>query len=150
MIAVFQSLGRPALDELVQSISLGSLRTYQMFEAFKIRARLDKLNLERLRRSAPRLWERLEQGDEELAGDLAQAVLISNLGLVTQVLDFLKIPHDGSGFFQKGLTTEEYLTEGWQQRTFQEFRTRYPEALVKLYINHLQWETDRQAPVFAG
>ena len=53
---VFLSLGRPALDELVRGISLGTLKTYQMYDQFKIRARLNKLNTEHLRKSTPRFW----------------------------------------------------------------------------------------------
>ena len=148
--AVFQSLGRDALEDLVRRISLGALRSYKLFDQFKIRTRLNKLNAEHLRKATPKLWERLEQGDEELARDLSQAVLVSNIDFVVQVLDFLKVPHDGSGFFQKDASAEQHLTEGWQQRAWEEFRGRYPEALVKLYINHLTWETNKQAEVFVG
>jgi len=128
---------------------MGALRTYQSFDQFKLRTRLAKLNAEHLRKAAPRLWERLEQGDEELAGDMAQAVLVSNLDFVVEVLNFLGVPHDGSGFFQKDAQTARYLTEGWQQRVLEHFRARYPEPLVRLYINHLQWEVGN-AEVFAG
>ena len=138
------------MDELLKKISMGSLRTYQMFDQFKLRVRLGKLNAEHLRKAAPRLWERMQQGDEELARDLAQAALVSNLGFVVEALNFLGIPHDGSGFFQKDTSTEQYLTEGWQQRVLDEFRGRYPEGLVLLYINHLLWEVDKKAEVFAG
>ena len=148
--AVFQALGRLALDELVRRISLGALRTYQIFDQFKVRARLNKLNAEHLRKATPRLWERIEQRDEELARDLAQAVLVSNISFVVEVLDYLKIPHDGSGFFQKDVSIEQYLTEGWQQRVLDQFRGPYPEALIKLYINHLMWEKDKQAEMFVG
>ena len=147
---VYQSLGRMALDELVRSISLGSLKAYQMFDSLKVRARLNKLNSEHLRKAASRLWERLEGGDQELARELTQAILISHIDFVVQVLDFLKIPHDGSGFFQKGVSTEQYLIEGWQQRVLEEFRGRYPEALVRLYVNHLMWEVNKESEVFAN
>ena len=147
---VYRSLGRPALDELLRKISMGSLRAYRLFDGFKVRAHLNKLNAEHLRKAAPKFWERFEQNDEELARDLTQAVLVSNIEFVIQVLDFLKIPHDGSGFFQKDTKTEEYLTEGWQQRVIEEFHERYPEPLVRLYINHLLWEVDKKSEVFAG
>ena len=147
---VFESLGRPALDELLRTISLGTLKAYQMYESFKVRAHLNKLNTEHLRKAAPRLWERLGERDEELARELSQAILVSNIAFVVQVLDFLKIPHDGSGFFQKDVSAERYLTEGWQQRAVEEFRGRYPEPLVKLYVNHLMWEVNKQAEVFTG
>jgi hypothetical protein len=145
---VFQSLGRPALDELVRTISLGSLRAYKLFDQFKIRAHLHKLNTEHLRKATPRFWERLEQPDEDLARELAQVILVSNITFVIQVVDFLKIPHDGTGFFQKDVSTAKYLTEGWQKRVLDEFQGRCPEALVRLYINHLLWEIDKKAEVF--
>ena len=148
--AVFQSLGREGLDELVKRISMGALRSYKVFDQFKFRARLAKLNAEHLRKAVPRLWEQLQTGDEELARDLTQAVLVSNMDFVVEVVDFLGIPHDGSGFFQKDVSTGQYLTEGWQQRVLEQFRQKYPEALVRLYINHLTWEVDKQAEVFAG
>ncbi len=147
---VFVSLGRPALDDLVRRISLGALRTYQMFDSFKIRTRLGKLNAEHLRKAAPHLWERLEQKDEDLARELAHAVLVSQIAFVVEVLDFLGVSHDGSGFLTKDAALEKQLTEGWQQRVLEAFRDRYPEPLIRLYINHLAWEADKQAPVFAG
>ena len=129
---------------------MGALRSYQMFERFKVRARLGKLNSEHLRRARPRIWDRLGESDEELARELAQAILVSNINFVAQALDFLKIPHDGNGFFQKDSSIDQYLTPGWQQRVLEEFRGRYPEALVRLYINHLMWEINKQAEAFAG
>ena len=92
----------------------------------------------------------MEQRDEELAQELTQAILVSHTDFIVQVLDFLKIPHDGSGFFQKGVSTEQYLTEGWQKRVMEEFQGRYPDALLRLYVNHLMWEGNKQAEVFAG
>ena len=148
--AVFVGLGRPALDELVRRISLGTLKSFQAYDTFKVRTRLNKLNTENLRKAAPRLWERLEQGDQELAKDLASAILLSNATFVAEALDFLKIPHDGNGFFQKDASIGESLTDGWQKRVLEEFRGRQPEALVKLYINHLQWETDKNTALFTG
>ena len=145
---MFRSLGRPALDELVRKVSLGTLKAYKVFDSLKVRARLSKLNTEHLRKATPRFWERLEQGDEELARELAQAVLVSNNAFVVEALDFLKIPHDGSGFFQKGVAAEQYLTDGWQQRVIEQFRDHYPEALVRLYINHLMWDFNKQAELF--
>lgn len=127
---------------------MGTLRAYQLYDSFKIRARLNKLNTEHLRKAAPRFWERFEQQDEDLARDLAQVVLVSNSAFVVEVLDFLGIPHDGSGFFQKDTGIEQHLTDGWQQRVAGEFRGRYPEALVRLYVNHLMWEVNKQAEVF--
>ncbi len=147
---IFQSLGRPALDDLVRRISLGTLRAFKMYDQFKVWSHLNKLNTEHLRKAIPRFWERLEQHDEDLAQQLAQAVLVSNTDFVVQVLDYLKIPHDDNGFFQKDVSTEQYLTEGWQQRVFDEFKARYPEPLLRLYINHLMWEVNKQAAVWQG
>lgn len=146
---VFQSLGRTALDDLLRRISLGTLKTYNLYEQLKIRAHLNKLNTEHLRKAAPRFWERLEQHDEELARELAQAVLVSNMAFVIEALNFLKVPHE-NGFLPKDFSREKYLSEGWQQRLLEEFRGRYPEALVKLYINHLTWEMDKQSAVFVS
>ncbi len=148
--AVFRSLGQAAVDELVRTISLGTLKAYQLYDGFKVRARLTKLNAEHLRKATPRLWERLEQGDEDLAGDLAQAILVSNTNFVVEALDFLQIQHDGAGFLQKDAALEQQLTEGWQQRVLEQFRGRYPETLIRLYVNHLTWEANKQAELFAG
>lgn len=147
---VFQSLGRPALDELVRHISLGTLKAYKLYEPFKIRAHLTKLNTEHLRKSTGRFWDRLSSGDEGLAKDLAQAILVSNIGFIVEVLNFLNIPHDGNGFLPKDFSGEKYLTEGWQQRVENEFRGRYPDSLLRLYINHLMWEVDKQAKIYAS
>ena len=137
---VYRSLGKERFDELIGQISMGSLRTYSVFESFKVHARLQKLNRERLRKAAPQLWARIEEGDEPLAREVAQSVLVSNLGFVIEVLDFLEIPHDGGGFFDKDGPASEKLTDGWQQRVFDEFRERYAHSLILLYINHLDWE----------
>ena len=148
MSEIFQSLGQAALDDLVRRISLGTLRAYKMYDQFKVWSHLNKLNTEHLRKATPKFWERLAQHDEDLAKQLAQAILVSNIDFVVQVLDYLKIPHDGNGFFQKDTSTKQYLTEGWQRRVFDEFKERHPEALVRLYINHLMWEVNKQAPVW--
>ena len=147
---MFQSLGQEGLDELVKRISMGALRSYKVYEGFKVRTHLHKLNAEHLRKAVPKLWERLGQGDEDLARDLSQAVLVSNLDFVVEALNLLGVPHDGSGFFQKNDETRNHLTDGWQQRLLNELRSRYPEPLIKLYINHLLWEVDKSSEVFAG
>lgn len=144
---VYVALGKERFDELIGQISMGSLRTYQLVESFKVRARLNKLNRERLRKATPQLWERLKEGDEDLASELAQAVLVSNIEFVVEVLDFLEIPHD-AGFYDKNSPVAEKLTEGWQKRVWDEFRARRPEALILLYINHLDWELAEPSPPF--
>ena len=136
---IFLRLGMENFDQLLRSISLGKLKTYQMFEPFKLRLRLHKLNSETLRHSAPRLWARLSEKDEEYAQDLSQAVLVSHLDMIVAVLNFLGIPHE-DGFFAKDLDATPHLTEGWQERVLEKFKDVYPEPLLRFYIAHLAWE----------
>lgn len=145
---VFRSLGEASFGQLVRSVAIGRLRAFQLYDGLKIRAHLRKLNTETLRQAAPKLWLRLTAGDEELARELAQAVLVSNIELVQAVLDFLGIPHR-DGFFEKDLDATPYLTEGWQQRVWERFRQQYPEPLVLFYINHLGWELGKVERTFA-
>ena len=147
---VFLALERPAFEELVRGISMGSLRTYQVYETLKVHAGLHKLNRERLRKAVPRLWEQLEGASQDLARDLAQGVLVSNLSMVADVLDFLEIPHDGNGFFDKEGSAKDQLSEGWQQRVADSFREKYPKSLILLYINHLDWELGEPTAPFVG
>lgn len=137
--ALFQGLGEERLEPLLRAISIGKLRTYQMYERFKIRTHLPKVNTENLRRAAPRFWQRIESGDEEFATDLSQAILVSHLDMIAAVLDFLGVPNQG-GFFEKDLDAKQYLTEGWQARAYEQFKDKYPESLVVFYLNHLGWE----------
>ncbi|MDX2150397.1 MAG: hypothetical protein SFV54_06670 [Bryobacteraceae bacterium] len=146
---IFLGLGQESLPQLLRSISMGKLRTYQLFDIVKTRAHLGKLNSETLRKAAPRLWPRLEAREEELAQDLAQAILVSNLEMIIGVLDFLGVPHE-DGFFAKDMDAGQYLTEGWQQRAFEEFRARYPEPVLLFYLNHLAAEMSKEASFFAG
>jgi len=136
---VYRKLGEKGFTELVSGISMGKLKTYQLFDALKTRAHMAKLNTEHLRKAAPRLWARIDGGDEEFAKDFAQAVLVSHLDLIASVLDFLGIPNQ-SGFFEKDLDASQYLTEGWAQRALEKFRGTYPEPLLLFYLNHLAWE----------
>ena len=145
---VFQALGRSSFQELVEGISMGRLRTYDVYDSFKIRAHLSKLNRGRLGRAVPRLWDRLRQGDQDLARELAQGILVSNLSFVVEALDFLQIPHDGSGFFDKNSSAAKDLEDGWQAKVFAEFRERYPQPLILLYTNHLAWEFNRSSAMF--
>lgn len=136
---VYLGLGLEAFSQLVRSISIGKLKTYQIYEGFKVRAHLQKVNTESLRKAVPRFWERISQGDVDFAKDLAQAVLVSHLDMIVAVLDFLGIPHE-SGFFAKDMDPKPYFTEGWEERVLDHFRGAWPEALVLFYINHLRWE----------
>ncbi|MBI1355958.1 MAG: hypothetical protein GC160_16580 [Acidobacteria bacterium] len=148
--AIFVGLGRERFDDLLGRISMGSLRTYKLYETFKFRARLLKLGREKLRRAAPKLWERLEQGDENLARETAQAVLVSHLDFVVKALDALGIPHDGNGFFDKDAQAEDLLQDGWQKKLLTELQPEWPESLILLYINHLDWELGKPEEVFLG
>ncbi|MGC8793412.1 MAG: hypothetical protein ACP5U2_08475 [Bryobacteraceae bacterium] len=145
---VFRTLGETGLAELLRHVSIGPLRAYQLYESLKVRAHVRKLNTQTLRKSAPRFWARLVGGDEDLARDLAQGVLVSNLGMVQAVLDFLGVPHR-DGFFEKDVDASPYLSEGWQQRVWERFRGQYPDTLLLFYINHLGWELGKAEEVFA-
>jgi hypothetical protein len=136
---VYLALGQEAFGQLIRGISIGKLRTYQIYEAFKVRARLNKLNTESLRKAVPRFWERIQGGDEEFGKELAQAVLVSQLQLITQVLDVLGVPHE-NGFFAKDMDAKPYFTDGWEARVLEKFRSVFSEALLLFYINHLRWE----------
>jgi hypothetical protein len=136
---VYLGLGQDAFAHLIRGISIGKLKTYQIYEGFKVRTHMQKVNTETLRKAVPRLWQRIADRDEEFARDMAQAVLVSHLDMIAAVLDFLGIPHEG-GFFAKDLDAKQYFPEGWEARVFDEFHSRYPEAILLFYINHLRWE----------
>jgi hypothetical protein len=136
---VYLGMGQDAFDRLVRSVSIGKLKTYQMYEGFKVRARLSKVNTELLRKSVPKFWARLEARDEDFGRDLAQAILVSHLEMIVAILDFLTIPHE-NGFFAKDMDPKPFLTEGWEERVYRNFREQYPEPLLVFYVNHLRWE----------
>ncbi len=144
---MFIALGEESFRGQLRGVSMGKLRTYQLFDRLKTRLHLAKLSTETLRKSAARQWERLSAGDEELAADLAQAILVSNLDLIRAVLDFLGVPHN-DGFFDKDAAVKDHLTEGWQERVWGEFRGRFAPDVLLFYLNHLGWEVDKSAPVF--
>jgi hypothetical protein len=145
---IFLGLGEPALSALLRSISIGRLKTYQLFERVKARLRVAKLNTETLRRAAPRAWERLAEKDEEFATDLAQAILVSHMDMIQDILNYLQIPNE-DGFFAKDFDASSYLKDGWQQDVFEHFRAKYPEPLLLFYVNHLAWEVQKSDQVFA-
>ena len=136
---VYLDLGQDLFGQLVRSISIGKLKTYQIYEGFKVRAHLQKVNTEALRKAAPRLWARIGERDEDFAKDLGQAVLVSHLDMITAVLDFLGVPHE-NGFFAKDMDPKPYFIDGWEDRLQDKFRGVYPEVLMLFYINHLRWE----------
>lgn len=146
---IFLGLGEENFQQLLRSISIGRLRTYQLFDRLKTRLHLHKLSAETLRKSSSRLWERLKEGhDDEYATDLAQAVLVSHLDMIKAVLDHLGVPHE-DGFFAKDADVSGFLKEGWQQDVWTKFRTTYPPAALLFYINHLAWEVAKAETVFA-
>jgi hypothetical protein len=144
---IFLALGENNFQALLRSVSLGRLRTYQLFDRLKARAHLQKLNQENLRKAAPRLWTRLQAGDQELASDLSQCILVCALDMIIEVLNFLGVPHN-DGFFDKDADVKSHLTEGWRQRAYDNFRARYPEAVLLFYLNHLAHEFDKEAEIF--
>ena len=144
---VYLGLGQDAFAQLIRGISIGKLKTYQIYEAFKVRAHLQKMNTETLRKAVPKLWERLSGGDEDLAKDLAQAVLVSHLDMIAAVLDFLGVPHEG-GFFPKDMDAQKYFTAGWESRIFERFEGMFATPLLLFYVNHLRWELLNATAVF--
>ncbi len=144
---IYQGMGEETFRRVLGAVSMGSLRTYRLFDQVKARAHLGKLNQETLRKAAPRLWARLGEGEEELAKDLGQAVLVSHLDLIRAVLDFLGVAHR-DGFFDKTGDAASKLTEGWQQRAWEEFRGRFPEPVLLFYVNHLAWELTKEPALF--
>jgi hypothetical protein len=144
---VVLALGEDSFLQLLKTVSIGKLRTYQLFERFKVRAHLHKLNSETLRKAGPRLWARISERDEEFAQDLAQAMLVSHLDMIRAALDFLGIPNQ-DGFFAKDLDAPKYLTEGWQQRVWDTLNEKFPRPALLFYINHLAWELQKEAPLF--
>lgn len=147
MCGVFLALGQDVFGQLIRGISIGKLKTYQVYERFKLRAHMTKLNGEALRKAAPKFWARIESGEEEFATDLSQVFLLSHLDMIVDILNFLGIPND-QGFFDKDLKPEQYLTEGWQERVFNEFSSKYKREILLFYINHLDWELNKTEQVF--
>jgi hypothetical protein len=147
MCGVFTALGEDVFRQLVGGISIGKLKTYQIYERFKLRARLAKLNSESLRKAEPKFWARIEAGEEDFATDLSQVFLLPHLDMIVDVLNFLRIPNE-EGFFDKDLKPEQYLSEGWQQRVFEQFSSKYKREILLFYINHLDWELNKTDQVF--
>jgi hypothetical protein len=136
---VFLQMGEERLPLLLRGVSIGKLKTYQLYERFKTRTHLAKVNTENLRKAVPRFWARLNEQDEEFATDLSQAILISHMDMIAAVLNFIGVPNE-EGFFAKDLDAKQHLTEGWQKRAYERFKDEYPEPLLLFYINHLDWE----------
>lgn len=146
---IYVGLGEATFRDLLKNISLGKLRTFQLFERMKLRLRLNKLNGESLLKSAPRQWSRIkDERDEDLAMDLSQAILVSHLDMIVATLDFLGVPHT-EGFFEKGADISEHLSGDWQQRAWDEFQTKFPRSVVVFYLNHLAMEMTKEPALFA-
>jgi hypothetical protein len=145
---VFLAQGEDGFAELLRRVSMSRLRTFQLFEQIKTRLRLVKLNSEHLRKAEPRLWERLKAREEALAGDLAQAILVSYLDMIIEALNLLGIPHQ-DGFFSKDSEVKQYLTEGWQAKLYDALKDKYPPAVVVFYINHLGVDAGHVETLFA-
>lgn len=144
---VYLGLGDQAFAELVRAVSIGKLKTYQLYDRMKIRFHLAKLNAENMRKATPRFWTRINEKDEEFATEFAQAVLVSHLDMIKAVVDDLGIPNQ-EGFFDKDIDGSKYLTEGWQQRIYDKFKDAYPAPVLLFYINHLAWEVGKSEEVF--
>jgi len=144
---VYLGLGEAAFRDLLRHVSISRLRTYQIYEHIKVRTHLTKLNSENLRKVAPRLWARLEAREEDLAADLAQAILVSHLDMIIEVLNLFGVPHQ-DGFFAKDMDTTQYLTGDWQQKAFDTLRPKYPESVLAFYLNHLGVEAARREELF--
>ena len=136
---LYRGLGEEAFGKIIRGISIGKLKTYQIYEGFKVRAHLHKVNTEALRKSTPKFWARIMEGDEDFGKDLAQSVLVSHLDLIAAALDLLAVPHE-NGFFAKDMDAKPYFTEGWEDRVFSQLKGAYPETILVFYINHLRWE----------
>jgi len=144
---IFIGQGEQPFTELVRSISIGKLKTYQLYDRMKVRFHLAKLNSEHMKKAAPRFWARINDREDEFATDLAQAILVSHLEMIKAVVDDLGIPNQ-EGFFDKDIEGAKYLTDGWQQRIYEKFKSSYPSQVLLFYINHLAWELAKSEEVF--
>jgi len=144
---IFLQLGEENLNNLLRSISMGRLKTYQLYDRVKTILYLNKLNSETLRKAGPRIWARIGEHDDEFAAEVSQAILISHLDMIRAVLDHQGIPHE-DGFFAKDADVAGHLKDGWQQQVWDKFHTLYPAAALLFYINHLGWEISKAEQVF--
>ncbi len=144
---IFVGLGQGNLDQQLRTVSLGKLKTYQMFDRLRIRLHIDKLNQEMLRKIGPKLFARLASQEEDLAVELSQAILVSHLGMIVAVLDHLGIPHQ-DGFFDKDTDVKSHLSDGWQARCYEHFQELHPKAVLAFYLNHLAHEVAPGSPLF--
>lgn len=144
---IFLGQGESSFADLVRAISIGKLKTYQLYDRMKVRFHLAKLNAENMRKAVPRFWSRIQEKDDEFATDLAQAILVSHLDMIKAVVDDLGIPNQ-DGFFDKDIDGTKYLTDGWRERTYEKFKHAYPAPVLLFYINHLAWELAKSEELF--
>jgi len=145
--AIFLGLGEDSFRLLLRGVSIGKLKTYQLYDRMKARLHVPKLNSEHIRKAEPRMWARLTENDEDFATDLSQAILVSHLDMIKAVLDDLGVPNQ-DGFFDKNIEGAKYLTEGWQQKIYDKFKDQYPKEVLLFYVNHLDWELAKAENVF--
>lgn len=148
MCDVYLAIGEDGFRDLLGRISMSRLKTYRIFEQIKVRCRLVKLNNEHLRKAAPRLWERINERDETLASDLAEAILLSWLDMIIEALDMLGIEHN-DGFFSKDLDVSAQLNDDWQSRVYNALKEKYPPVVLRFYLNHLAVSTGNTSELFA-
>ena len=144
---IFVGLGQANLDQQLRTVSLGKLKTYQLFDRMRIRLHVGKLNQEALRKIGPKVFARLADQEEDLAVELSQAILVSHLEMIVAVLDHLGIPHQ-DGFFDKETDVKSHLSDGWQARCFEHFQDKHPKAVLAFYLNHLAHEVVPESPLF--
>ena len=145
---IFIRLGEDNFGQLLRTVSLGRLRTYQLFDPLKARLHLHKLNSETLRKAAPKVWARLKEPDSgDVATELSQAILVSHMDMIKAVLDELGVPHE-EGFFAKDADIGSHLSQGWQEKAWEKFHGTYPPAALLFYLNHLSWEVSKSENVF--
>lgn len=144
---IFVGLGQANLDQQLRTVSLGKLKTYQLFDRLRIRLRVDKLNQEALRRLGPKVFARLSAPEEDLAVELSQAILVSHLDMIVAVLNHLGIPHQ-DGFFEKETDVKSHLADGWQARCYEHFQDQFPRSVLAFYLNHLAHEVTPGSPLF--
>ena len=145
--SIYTGLGEEAFGRLLRSISMGKLKTYQLFERMKIRLHLAKINAETLQKARGKLFARLVADDKELANDLAQSILVCHLDMIIDVLNFLGIPHE-EGFFAKETDVSTFLKGDWQKRSYDEFKEKYSPDVLAFYLNHLAAESVKEAVFF--
>lgn len=144
---IFLHLGEENFEQNMRSVSMGKLKTYQLFDRVKTRLHVHKLNSEALRKAAPRVWARVQERDDDVATDLSQAILVSHLDMIKAVLDELGVPHE-DGFFAKDAEVAGHLKDAWRERVWEKFHAAFPPAPLLFYINHLAWEIAKAEDVF--